>query len=162
MSSLCDVVVIRNKEKENKAMQTRVTDLMTENPTLISPDATLKEAAQAMRDIDCGVLPVGRGDQLKGMITDRDIVIRAVAKGKDISKERVKDYMTKKTCSCFELDTLEEAAEKMGKYGVSRLVVKDKADRVTGILSFGSMVRKDTDLDEVTRVVECAIRQHAA
>ncbi len=141
---------------------TKVIELMTENPVLIRPDATLEDAAKNMRDIDCGVLPVGTEDKLKGMITDRDIVIRAVAKGKDISKEKVADYMTKDVYGCHENDTLEQATDEMRKHRVNRLIVKDKADNVTGILSFGSILWKGVDADEVTNIVTHAIRKKVA
>ncbi len=135
---------------------TKVKDLMTEHPTLIKPHMTLKEAAAKMRDVDCGVLPVGTEDRLQGMITDRDITVRAVAKGKDPEKERVGDYMTEHVYACNEEDTLEDAADKMRTHKVSRLVVKNKADKVTGILSFGGILRKEANADEVANVVKHA------
>lgn len=141
---------------------TKAMELMTKSPVLISPDATLKEAAEHMRDVECGVLPVGTAENLEGMITDRDIVIRAVAKGKDVEKEKVKDYMTEEVYACNEQDTLEQAAEKMCEHQVSRLIVRDKDDKVSGILSFGCMLRKNGNTEEVSKVVECAIRKEAA
>lgn len=141
---------------------TKVGELMAENPILIRPDATLKEAAEQMRNVDCGVLPVGTEDRLKGMITDRDIVIRAVAKGKDTTKEKVSDYMTHDVHFCRENDTLEQAADLMHKHNVSRLVVKDKTDQLVGILSFGCILRKDADAEEISKVIEHAIRKEAA
>lgn len=140
----------------------QVKDLMKENPVIINPDTTLKQAAEKMRDIECGILPVGSGNSIDGMITDRDIVIRAVAQGIDISKAKVKDYMTEKIHACSETETLEEAASKMGEYNVSRLVVEDRAGRMTGILTFGAILRKDDDADEVSSVVKRAVHQHAA
>ena len=141
---------------------TQVKDLMTENPVLINPDMTLKEAAAKMRDIDCGILPVGTEDKLKGIITDRDIVIRAVSRGKDIAREQVKDYMTADVYACNEHDTLEDAADKMRVHKVSRLVVKNKAGKVTGILSFGGILRRNADAAEVANVVKHATGTRAA
>lgn len=141
---------------------TKVKDLMKENPVIINPDMTLKEAAEKMRDIECGVLPVGSTDNLKGMITDRDIVIRAVAQGKDPAKEMVKDYMTDETYACNENETLEDAADKMNKYNVSRLIVQNNAGKMTGILSFGAILRKNQDEEEVSNVVQHAVRKEAA
>ncbi|QQG37451.1 MAG: CBS domain-containing protein [Micavibrio aeruginosavorus] len=134
---------------------------MTDHPVLVTPKTTLKEAAAKMRDIDCGILPIGTEDKLKGIITDRDIVTRAVAKGKDISKELVKDYMTEEVFSCNEHDTLEDAADKMRIHRVSRLVVKNKAGKVVGILSFGGILRKDADAGEVANIVKHATHMRA-
>lgn len=142
-------------------MSTKVKELMTENPVLVDPNMTLEKAAKQMRDIDCGVLPVGTEQKLKGMITDRDIVIRAVARAKDVSREQVRDYMTEEVFSCDEDDTLEEAADIMRAHKVSRLIVKDKAGGVCGILTFGCIFRKDEDSDEIANVVRHATR-HAA
>ena len=141
---------------------TQVIDLMTVNPVLINPNTTLKEAAEKMRDLDCGVLPVGTEDKLKGIITDRDIITRAVSRGKDISKEQVKDYMTAKVHACNEHDTLEEASDKMRAHKVSRLVVNNKAGRMTGILSFGAILRSNADAREVASIVRHAVRIRAA
>jgi len=93
-------------------MTTKVQELMKENPEVIKPDATLREAAQKMKEIECGVLPVGTKDNLQGMITDRDIIIRAVAEGKDPAKEKVRDYMTDEAHACKETETLQDAAKK--------------------------------------------------
>src|ERR1035437_2647557 len=90
-----------------------VKDLMASNPVFIDPEATLKDAATKMSSVDCGVLPVGTKDNITGMITDRDIVIRAISKGKDPAKEKVKDYMTAKALFCKEKDTIKQAASLM-------------------------------------------------
>ena len=131
---------------------TKIKDVMTPHPTLISPDATLEEAAEKMQTVDCGILPVGKENKLEGIITDRDIIIRAVAEGKDPSTEIVSDYMTPKVFSCKDTDTLHDAAEQMRKHKVSRLVVKNTAGKVAGILSFGCILRKNADVDELAEV----------
>lgn len=141
---------------------TQVMDVMTENPVFIAPDATLQKAAEMMRDIDCGILPVGTEDRIKGMITDRDIVTRAVAMGMDVTKEQVKDYMTATVHACYEHETLEQAADGMHKNKVGRLIVKNKADGVAGILSFGGILRKNANTEEVAKVVEHALGKEAA
>lgn len=142
--------------------QTKVKTLMTPNPQIISPDSTLKEAAEMMESIDCGILPVGSKNRLEGMITDRDIVIRAVAKGKNPAQERVRDYMTPEVFSCTEDDSLEEAADQMCRYQVSRLVVQDGERNLCGILSFGGILRKDKNADEVKEVVQHAVGKKQA
>ena len=141
---------------------TRVKELMTKKPTFIEPDATLQEAAELMRDIDCGALPVGDDDTVKGIITDRDMIIRAVAKGKDMETERVADYMTEKVFFCEEQDTLEQAADLMREHQVSRLLVKGQSGEITGYLSFGCIMRRNRNMEEISHVVEHALGKKAA
>ena len=143
-------------------MHTKVKDLMKAEPETISADSSLKEAAQKMESIDCGVLPVGAQDKPEGIITDRDIVLRAVAKGKDVTKEKVKDYMTGKVFFCYENDTLEEAARAMHENHVNRLLVKDDSGRMSGILSFGCILRKEEHLEDIHKVLECTVGKKAA
>lgn len=141
---------------------TKVKDIMTPNPTLISKDTTIKEAASKMEKINCGILPVGEKGDIEGIITDRDIVIRAVSKGKDTSNEQVGSCMTSRVFFCNENDTLQEAADKMHKNQVSRLVVKDASDKVSGILSFGCILRKEATSEEIADVVARAIGKKVA
>lgn len=143
-------------------MATQVKELMKENPVIISSDTTLQEAAREMKSVDCGVLPVGSWENPEGMITDRDIVIRAVADGVDVTSEKVSDYMTKEVVYCNESDTLAQAAEQMRNNDVSRLMVKDSSGKACGIITFGCILRKDDSLEEVGDVVECAVGKKAA
>lgn len=142
--------------------ETKVIEMMTEDLSFIEPDATLQDAAELMRDIDCGALPVGKADKVEGIITDRDIVIRAVARGKDMEAEKVADYMTERTFFCNEYDTLEQVADIMHSHQVSRLLVNDKAGKVTGYLSFGCILRRNDDMNEISHVIEHALRKQAA
>jgi len=133
---------------------TKVKELMTPHPLLISPGATLEQAAKKMETINCGALPVGTENHLSGMITDRDIVVRALAHGKNPATEKVSSCMTEDIYGCNENDSLEEAAEVMHKYKVSRLIVKDKQGKVSGILSFGNLLRNEADPKEIADVVK--------
>ena len=135
-------------------MNTQVKDLMKKNPVLISPLSTLQDAAKKMRDIECGVLPVGTADRLEGVITDRDIVTRAVSRGKNIAKELVRDYMTPEIFSCHETDTLEKAIDKMRTHKINRILVRNATGKLTGILSFGGILKKNKDNAEVANVVK--------
>jgi CBS domain-containing protein len=141
---------------------TKVKDLMTYDPVFAAPDDTLRQAAAKMKDVECGILPVGTKDKLQGIITDRDIVIRAIAKGKDPAKEKVKDYMSPQVYACNEEDYLEDAADKMRQNEVSRLVVKTKTGKISGILSFGGILRKNANAEEVANVVKHATHRAAA
>lgn len=134
----------------------QVKDLMESETVMIGPDATLTEAARKMKDVDCGFLPVGTGKSPEGIITDRDIVIRAIAEGKDPGRERVRDYMTAEICACRESDTLEGAARMMNENEVSRLVVEDNAGNICGVLTFGRIIRSNNDKEETSNVVEQA------
>lgn len=140
----------------------KVKDMMTSGAVIISPRATLKEAAMRMKEIDCGFLPVGTAEEVVGVITDRDIVTRAVAKGKDMVEETVSDYMTIHVFGCNENDTLEDAAAKMKTHKVSRLVVKNNKGTVKGVLSFGGILRKQADAEEISNIVKHTIGTHAA
>ena len=133
---------------------TKVRELMTPDPLLISPKATLEQAAKKMETLNCGALPVGTESHLTGMITDRDIVIRALAHGKNPMTEKVSNCMTEDVYSCNEDDSLESAAEIMHHYKVSRLVVKDSDGKVSGILSFGSILRNEADPKEIATIVK--------
>lgn len=139
----------------------QVRELMEADLELISPDATLEEAAQKMKEIGCGFLPVGNEDSPEGIITDRDIVVRAIADGKDPATEKVRDCMTDDVCSCKETDTLGDAAKVMGENRVSRLVVKDESGKMCGVLTFGRIIRSNTSSEETSSVVEKATNRAA-
>jgi CBS domain-containing protein len=119
-------------------MQTK--DIMTPNVECVRPDATLQEAARKMRDLDVGPLPVcGDDDRLAGMITDRDIIIRAVAEGKDPRTTRVREAMTEEIISCFEDQDVDDAARVIEQRQVRRLVVLNRDKRLVGIVSLGDL-----------------------
>ncbi len=140
---------------------TKVKSFMQPHPHTVSPDCTLREAAAQMKALDCGILPVGNEQQPEGVITDRDIVTRAVAEGKDINVEKVRDFMTAIIHSCNAEETIEEAADKMREYQVSRLLVEEDGE-VCGIITFGSMLRKSENKEETANVVEHAVKSKAA
>lgn len=143
--------------KGRKTMKTtRVKDFMEDHIEMIPAMATLQDAARKMEEADCGFLPVGTPGKPEGIITDRDIVIRAVAKGKDPAKEKVKDYMTHSIHTCAKNLTLEEAASLMNEKKVGRLVVQDESGKACGVLSFGRIIRKGNNPEEVSSVVQCA------
>ncbi|MCE7886695.1 MAG: CBS domain-containing protein [Alphaproteobacteria bacterium PRO2] len=135
---------------------------MSEQPCTIAPDATLQEAARMMANVDCGFLPVCGKSDVIGIITDRDIVIRAISRGKDPQKEKVLNYMTNECFGCREDDYLEDAAEKMREHKVSRLIVRDATGQVSGVLSFGGILRRNADAKEISNVVKHAVRREVA
>lgn len=135
----------------------KVKDLMTEDPVFIDPGETLTDAAVKMKAMNLGFLPVGSKDAVMGILTDRDIVIRAVAQGLNPSEEKVKFYMTDQTYACNEEDFLEDATEKMRVYKVSRLLVRDHDGHATGVLSLGGILRKEADSHDVAKIVKSAV-----
>lgn len=140
---------------------TLVKDLMEYDMELIDPESSLQEAAQKMKDVSCGFLPVGRNKMPEGIITDRDIIIRAVASGKDPMKEKVSDYMTREVYSCHDGDSLEQAAKIMHENNVSRLVVLSENGQTCGIMTFGRILRSPLDREETSNVVEMATGKEA-
>lgn len=140
----------------------KVSELMESDLAMISPDATLTEAAIKMKERGCGFLPVGSDDRAEGIITDRDIVIRAICNGSDPQKSTVRDCMSTQVCACSETDSLQEVAQKMNDFQVSRLVVTDDSGRLRGVLSFGHIVRNCGDREATHEVVERATGKKAA
>lgn len=120
-----------------------VSDYMTRDVTVVSPNDTLQHAAKIMAQIDCGVLPVGENDRLVGMITDRDMAIRAVAEGKDPVQTRVRDVMTREVRYVYEDDLISDAADTMAELQVRRLPVISREKRLVGIISLGDIARED-------------------
>lgn len=117
-------------------------EVMSKKPEFLPPSATLKQAADLMRTHDYGFLPVGENDRLIGIVTDRDITIRAVAEGKDPNKTTLRDIMSRDVFYCNETDTLETIATQMEKLQVRRLIVLNQNKRMTGIISLGDIATK--------------------
>ena len=119
----------------------RIRECMTKNVAIASPSDTICDAALKMADCDAGVLPVGEDDRLVGMITDRDIAIRAVARrlGPDTP---IRDVMSKEVLYCFEDEDVRAVAENMGDQQVRRLPVLSRDKRLVGIVSLGDVAQK--------------------
>ena len=122
-----------------------VKEVMSKKPNYLPPTATLKQVGAAMLKNDFGFLPIGENDRLIGAVTDRDITIRAVAKGKDPNKTRVKDVLTKKVLYCYENDDIQKAIKNMSKQHVHRLIVLNTKKRMTGVFSLTDLARKCRD-----------------
>jgi CBS domain-containing protein len=117
----------------------QIKDVMTEKVDLVNPTTTLADAARKMREDDVGALPVGEGDDLVGMITDRDITVRAIAEGKDPAATTVRDAMSEDVLYCFEDQSTEEVAANMGAQQIRRLPVVNRDKRLVGIVSLGDL-----------------------
>jgi len=118
---------------------------MTRGVECISPDATLQEAAAKMKSLDIGTLPVCHADRLVGMVTDRDITVRATAEGEGPRDVHVRDIMTPEVIYCFEDALVEDVALLMEQKQVRRLVVLDRDKRMAGIVSLGDLAVKTND-----------------
>lgn len=119
----------------------RVADAMTRDVRVTRPDQTIIDAARMMADCDCGILPVEDQDRLVGMITDRDIVVRALAQGK--ADARIGDVMSHDIKYCFDDDDVDSVANNMGDLQVRRLPVVNHSKRLVGILSLGDIAKTD-------------------
>lgn len=120
----------------------RVAEAMSRDVRVASPDESIIEAAKMMADCDCGVLPVGENDKLVGMITDRDIVVRALAQGKAVDT-KIREVMSADVKYCFEEDDVDDIARNMSDLQIRRLPVVDKNKRLTGIVSLGDIATTD-------------------
>lgn len=116
----------------------QVADVMTRNVRIARPDQSIREAAELMSECDCGALPVGEGDRLVGMVTDRDIVTRAVAFGMGCDT-RVGEVMSESVKYCFEDESLEQVGRNMADVQLRRLPVLDRDKRLVGILALGDL-----------------------
>ena len=116
----------------------KVSQAMTRDVRIASPDETIRKAAQTMSDLDAGVLPVGEKDHLVGMITDRDIAICGIAKGKG-PKAKVRDVMTEDVKYCYDDQEIEDVTSNMADIQVRRLPVLNRDKRLVGIVSLGDI-----------------------
>jgi len=133
----------------------QIKDIMTPNAECVRPDDSLQDAARRMRDLDVGPLPVcGDNDRLAGIITDRDIAVRAVAEGKDPKTSKVREAMSEKIIYCFEDQAVEEAARMMQERQVRRLVVLNREKRLVGIVSLGDLATETGDRQKLGEVLQ--------
>ena len=122
-------------------MQETVNDVMSKKVVAVLPGDTLEEAARLMKEHDVGVLPVVSGGELKGLVTDRDIVLQCVAAGKEPSQVKAYQIMTKDVVSVSPGQTVSEAARLMGKEQIRRLpVLKDGV--IDGMISMADIARR--------------------
>jgi CBS domain-containing protein len=135
-------------------------EIMTPAVETIRPDSPLREAAQKMKSLDVGSLPVYDNHKLLGMITDRDIAIRAVAEGRDPTT-RVSEAMTPELIYCFEDQSTEEAAQVMERHQIRRLPILNRSHALVGIVSLGDLAVRHRDdrlsgevLEEVSEPTE--------
>jgi CBS domain-containing protein len=116
-----------------------VREVMTPDVVSIPPELTLQDAASIMKTLDVGSLPVSDGERLIGVITDRDITVRAIAEGRDPRTTDVADVMSAEVVCCHEDDEVQRAARLMQREQLRRLLVVDAGGRLVGVVSLGDL-----------------------
>jgi CBS domain-containing protein len=117
----------------------QVRDVMTRNVECVTPDDTIQTAAGKMRDLDVGPMAVCDHDRLAGILTDRDITVRATAEGKDPAACKVRDVMTPDVVYCFDDQEVKDAADTMAARQIRRLLVLNRNKRLVGIVSMADL-----------------------
>ena len=123
----------------------QVQEIMTRDVTLIDPNTTVSDAARKMRADDIGALPVGENDRLIGVVTDRDIAMRAVAEDRFPGTTSVREVMSNRVYYCFEDDNVQEAADVMAQHQVRRLPVLNRDKRLVGVVALADLGRDEPD-----------------
>jgi CBS domain-containing protein len=121
----------------------KIFDVMSPTVELAAPSDSIQDAAMKMAKIDAGILPVGEGDRLVGMVTDRDLAVRAVAQGRDPATTRVHEVMTEEVKYCFADEDVNRVADNMGALQLRRLPVVDRKKRLVGIVSLADIATED-------------------
>jgi len=132
-------------------------DIMAKNPTTVTPDTPVREAARLMKDEDVGVLPVVESSgskRLVGLVTDRDIAIRVVAEGRDAVQSRVQDAMSADLKTCKADDDVDEVMDVMSREQVRRIPIVDNRGALVGIVSQADIVREAKSDKKAERTVE--------
>jgi CBS domain-containing protein len=123
----------------------KLSEIMTRDIVVIQPDDSLQSAAKKMRDRNIGFLPVCDGETLIGVLSDRDITIRALAEGMDVNIMLGRDLMTAPAIYCFEDQDVNEAAKIMEENQIRRLVILSREDkRIVGVVSLGDLAKNQT------------------
>lgn len=120
----------------------KISERMTRDVEIAAPTQSIVEAARLMADLDVGALPVGENDRLVGMVTDRDIVVRALAQGRGPDTP-IRDVMSPEIKYCYEDQTIDEVARNMGDIQIRRLAVLNREKRLVGIISLGDVATSD-------------------
>ena len=119
----------------------KVSEAMTRDVRVANPNESIRDAARIMAEINAGALPVGENDRLIGVITDRDIAVRAVAEGKQPST-KIRDVMSQEVLYCYDDQDIDDVARNMGDVQVRRLPVVNRDKRLVGIISLGDVACK--------------------
>jgi CBS domain-containing protein len=138
----------------------KVKDVMHQGAEWVEPNTALADIAKKMRDLDIGAIPIGENDRLIGMVTDRDIACRGVAKGGDCARLTARDVMSKGILYCNDTEELEDALRIMEQKQVRRLPVINDKKRMVGMLSLGDIAHAASH--ELSGEVTAAVAAHHA
>jgi len=119
-----------------------VSACMSTDVRLIGPNDTIQQAARAMKEIDAGFLPVEQNDRMVGMVTDRDICVRAVAEGKG-PQTPVREVMTEEVRYCFDDEDIDDVAQNMSELQLRRMPVLNRDKRLVGVISLSDIAQAD-------------------
>lgn len=140
----------------------QVREVMSTRPKILPADATIREAAIQMRDYESGIMPIAKNEKLIGMLTDRDIAIRAVASGKNLDAT-VTDILAPEVLYCFEDDEVISVLKNMHELQVQRLIVLNNRESkdLVGIVSVADIAdRCKEDVDSAKAIAECCSHYH--
>lgn len=144
-------------------MHFTIKDVMTANPEYVEADTSIGEVAQRMREQDRGFVPIADHGKLVGVLTDRDLAVRAMADGKG-SDDKVNSVMSSKVLSCYEEDDVKDALQTMHQNDVQRLIVfnNQKNQDLMGVVSLSDIAEQcgEKDVDMMRRVVHCCRQYH--
>jgi CBS domain-containing protein len=118
-------------------MAKMIREVMTRDVEVINPNDTLRDAAEKMRSLNVGAIPVCDGQRVLGMLTDRDIVVRAIALGRDANTTQVADAMSSGISYCFEDDDADTVLDQMKEKQIRRFIVVDRNKKLVGIVAIG-------------------------
>jgi CBS domain-containing protein len=123
----------------------KVTEIMTTNVECVTPETTISELAEKMKSLDVGFLAVCDADRIAGIVTDRDIVVRGIAGGRDLKSIKTRDIMSKEVHWCFEDEDVKNVAKKMSDKEVRRMLLLDRNKRLVGIVSIGDIAKVEEE-----------------
>jgi CBS domain-containing protein len=138
----------------------KVNEIMHKGAEWVAPDTPVTMLATKMLNEDIGAIPIRQDGQLVGIVTDRDITLRAVANGKDISKLTARDVMTRGVSCCHDTEEVDDAVQLMESKHIRRLPVLDKRDRLIGMLSLGD-ISSSMPRDVTGELVQTVSAHHA-
>src|SRR5215475_10385468 len=125
----------------------KIQKLMSQNVQYIEPTTPIAKAAEKMRELDIGFLPICDNDRLVGTITDRDITIRSVAQGRDPRLAPVQEIMTSSVFYCYDDDDVEHVAKQMQEKEVRRMLILNRQKRLVGVVSLGDIAKASIEKD---------------
>jgi CBS domain-containing protein len=123
----------------------KVSEIMTTNVECVEPDTGIRELALTMQTLDVGFLAICENDRLIGTVTDRDMVLRAIGRGRDIDATSARDIMTAEVFWCYENEDVKDVTEKMRDKDVRRMLILNKERRLVGVVSLGDISKVEED-----------------